>query len=439
MHSAQPHDYAAFMNQISKLLGTGVLFACGACSADRAPAVMCNPTSTGVVVVTATPTTAPVHVVTKEESGAPHNVAQHTGTFNIGDASGVVARRQTSIEDGELVGTAYNGEVTEDVACVFPIAVHYATDPASHRLWVTDDGNAQVLGIPEAALHASGTVSPDVVLGPLTNPGHPAFGPDGTLFLTDQNRVVGYFADTLAAGGNPDPDIVLTGPDIEGPGIPGPSALAFDDDETLWVGNQSGHTLKRFHVADILHSGEPTAWMTFESPSLSAVSAIAIQNGGGIWASNSDGDVFTFSISQFAEHVTDGAYNHVRGYTPLPVVAELAGPAWFVFDQHDNLWVAYSSQNRLVRYEHGEQTQVSGNTPAVQIQLPVDVILESAAFDASGGLWFTSRQGQLGRIAAEDLTGQVDANVSTAINVTGMGYASGLAFDPAPDNVQLAY
>lgn len=414
------------------------MLALSGCSGDSA--TMCNAGTNGVVVVTATPATAPVFVRTADEEGVRGAViATAPGTFSIDDATGVVASRTRTFETGELVGTAYNGVVTPNGACVFPIAVDYAVDPASHRLWIAGSGSANLFGIPEASLHASATVAPDVTLGGLTNPSHPAFGPDGSLYLTDTNRVIAFRPATLAAGGSPDPDVVLTGADLQGVAIPGPSALAFDADGNLWVGNQAGQTVKRFAAADVTHSGEPTATISIESSDLSAVSAIALQSNGDVWIANSDGDIVEFTVSQFAAHVTAPAATRVRGYTPTPVVSELGSASWIVFDENDNLWVAYFAPNLLVRYTPAEQNNAAENTPAVQLRLPVDVLLESAAFDASGALWFTSAQHKVGSIAAANLTGVGDANVTTLLEVTGLGYAEGLAFDPAPDNVVLAF
>ncbi len=397
----------------------------------------CAEVTSTTVTVTAD-TGVPVRVRITESGGSVHDVNTPSETVTATGPEIQAARTRSSIEP-ELVSRAYNPTLSALDACGAELAVDYDFDPASHRIWLTDSGGSQVFGISEMSLHASGTPAADIVLTGFTNPSSPAFGPDGSLWIADANRIHAFRPATLAAGGVQTADVTLSGSAIEGPGVPGPRTVAFDQSGNAWVANVAGNSVSRFDVASLRRSGEPNASIVITGDAIDGPSAIAFDREGNIWIANADGRVVEYLAARLNADITTAPDGELQGQTGPSVVNDLSNPQALAFDADDNLWVAYFSFNIIARYTTAERAMNGPIRPAVQLVLPVDVLLESIAFDDAGGLWFTSAAGKVARLESAALSADGPSSASTILTVASLGYASGIAFNPPSAGLPIAF
>jgi streptogramin lyase len=137
--------------------------------------------------------------------------------------------------------------------------------------------------------------------------------------------------------------------------------------------------------------------------------------------------------------ITTAPDGELQGQTGPSVVNDLSNPQALAFDADDNLWVAYFSFNIIARYTTAERAMNGPIRPAVQLVLPVDVLLESIAFDDAGGLWFTSAAGKVARLESAALSADGPSSASTILTVASLGYASGIAFNPPSAGLPIAF
>lgn len=417
------------------ILATSLLCALAACSNESVDA--CASAGAPTVTVSA-PSAAPVRVRITEQSGTVHEV-DDAGVVMTERAPTILSSRTRTASGTEFVGVAYNPTFYDDSSCGVDLAVGYDLDRASHRLWVTDSGSTAILGIPEASLHASATVAADVSLTGFTNVGAPAFGLDGSLWVKDAGRVHAFAPETLAAGGAEVADIVLSGSSVEGPGVPGPSALAFDSSGNLWISNTAGNSVSRFDANDILRTGEPTASVVISGDAIASPAALAFDRDGNLWIGNADGEVVKYLAARLNANITTAPDVSLQGQTGPVVTNNLGDPQALAFDSDNNLWVGYFGANVVARYTVAERATTGTLRPAVELIMPVDVLLESLAFDDQGGMWLTGAAGTVVRVAPSSLGTDGDATLGTILTVTDLGYASGLAFDPPSASLPIAF
>lgn len=417
------------------VLATSLICALAGCSNESVDA--CASAGAPTVTISA-PAAAPVRVRITEQSGIVHEV-DDAGVVMTERAPTILISRTRTTSASELVGVAYNPTFVDDTSCGVDLAVGYVQDPASHRLWVTDSGGTALLGIPEASLHASATVAADVSLTGFTNVGAPAFGLDGSLWVKDAGRVHAFEPETLAAGGSQVADVVLSGASVEGPGVPGPSALAFDSFGNLWISNTAGNSVSRFDADDIMRSGEPTASVVISGDAIASPAALAFDRDGNLWIANADGEVVEYVAARLTASTTAAPDVSLQGQTGPVVTNNLSDPQALAFDADNNLWVGYFAANIVARYTAAERATSGTLRPAVELVMPVDVLLESLAFDDQDGMWLTGAAGTVVRVAPSALGTDGDATLGTILTVTDLGYASGLAFDPPSGSLPIAF
>ena len=129
----------------------------------------------------------------------------------------------------------------------------------SGDLWVSGDGNAEILEFTADQLGSSGAKTPSVILssnsGSIDQPGEMAFDSKGNLWVANYaNETVVMFAKKdLSASGSPTPKVTLSSSVFDGP-----SGLVFDSGHNLWVSNYNNGDISKFSSKQLKKTGAPT-------------------------------------------------------------------------------------------------------------------------------------------------------------------------------------
>ncbi len=131
---------------------------------------------------------------------------------------------------------------------------------AHKNLWIVDPLNNAVHEISPAQL-AAGTadITPAVTITDGTDLASPAFATfdkAGDLWISSEgnNNIVEFAASQLTTGGTPVPNVIITSPSVHAPG-----QIAFDHTGNLWVANAGNSTVVDFTPTQLASSGTPTA------------------------------------------------------------------------------------------------------------------------------------------------------------------------------------
>ena len=254
----------------------------------------------------------------------------------------------------------------------------------------------------------------------------------------DGNRLLAFASDDLGATGSPTPRVVI-GPGAE---LANPTALAFDADGRLWVGNRGNATVVGFTPDQLAASGNPTPAVTLRddgSGDLDGPDGLAFDAGGQLWVASRFRDLLLAYADpgSLSGDATVSADVRIANDDAAPT---LSAPAGLAFDAEGGLWVANADAAGVVRFD-AASLRVSG-TPRPAVTLASDgadlVAPGGLAFDADGDLWVSNAGGSLTKLAAIDLaTSGTPAPAATLAGLAGMDEGF-LAFSPPPEGLPLA-
>jgi sugar lactone lactonase YvrE len=204
------------------------------------------------------------------------------------------------------------------------------------NLWVANSDNNTVVTFAPGQLESSGSPTPLITLssnsGSLDQPTGLAFG-HGGLWVANRNNntVVAFSTAQRAVSGAPVPAVTL-----QSSALASPFALAFDDlqddfidgdESSLWVSNFSSNTVVKFAANQLRTGGavSPARTLSPVGASLSAPAGLAFDQSYALWVANQSGNtVVRFTLSQL---LSGGAQ------TPEVIVSgvAVAGPASLAF------------------------------------------------------------------------------------------------------------
>jgi ligand-binding sensor domain-containing protein len=331
------------------------------------------------------------------------------------------------------------------------VRVRYDRDPAGSRLYVADAAGRALLGLGSDALAPSmtpattPTVAPAVTLGgTVTQPSAVAFDGQGYLWVADDRRILGFGPDELARGGSPRPRRTVAAVELTAP----VAALAFDAKGALWVGQGGAGQLVGFSAEALARQSSPLVTVRLGGGQLRDVTALAFDSGGNLWVAALHEDaVLLYTAPRLARDSDGPAELRVAGLAEGSG-APLRGPVAMAFDGDDNLWVLYGESQVLARYTVPERATTGAAsrtvTPAVQRSVggamsPQPGQSVGVAFDEAGGLWVPGSNGRLLRLDASELDGTAPSAARRELIPGGLMAARGLAFNPAPSALPLAY
>jgi sugar lactone lactonase YvrE len=164
---------------------------------------------------------------------------------------------------------------------------------SSGNLWVVD---AMIDGVHEIS-HAqlvtatlkggASVITPAVTITStsLASPAFDTFDAEGNLWVTSEgnNNIVEFKANTLSVGGAKTPDVIITSPSVAGPGQP-----QFDAAGNLWVTNALNNTVVKFTPAHLGATGTPIADAIISNNGTSLVTpwGCAFDSLGRLWVFN---------------------------------------------------------------------------------------------------------------------------------------------------------
>jgi sugar lactone lactonase YvrE len=173
-----------------------------------------------------------------------------------------------------------------------------------------------------------------------------------------------------------------------------------------------------------------------------APTGIAFDTGGNLFVGDHDNNrVYRFDATQL------GASTSTPALTLLARTADTGGadirPDLLAFDTSGALWVSDFGANTLSKLAPAAiaGTGTPTATASVVITVGVSALIDSIAFDESGGLWTTYSQGKIARLAPSQLGTSTDAG-SPTIPMTilaspDVGYAGAIAFFAPPSNIPI--
>jgi streptogramin lyase len=161
------------------------------------------------------------------------------------------------------------------------------------NLWVTNFFTNTLLKYSPDQLLADGSPTPAVTIstnaaGSLDGPNGTAFDAEGNLWISNRNAntLVQYSPDQLTTTGTPEPAATIS-TDVAN-SLDGPTGLAFDADENLWVANFNSSTLVRYTSDQLAVTGTPTPAIVISAStsSLDTPVGLALDNSGSLWVTN---------------------------------------------------------------------------------------------------------------------------------------------------------
>lgn len=341
-----------------------------------------------------------------------------------------------------IVRTAYAATITPSSFCVgkdqkVDVTVTYAPIPSSNKLWTTGNATAgQVLGFASSTLASTSTQSATVAVKSPAG-GSLAFDAEGNLWtlnatVTDA-PIQRYAASTLGTSGDKTPDRSLT---VDAGCVPGLTALAFSPTGELYVSSACGKKISRLPATGIAASGTPTPDLTLTG--LGAPEGLAFDKAGNLWVADSGNK--TIARFDAARLQTPSADPPNLVVTAKTATAGDLPPNYLAFAPNGDLWASSFGGNVLYRLTSADQAGAGTKemTPAIQLTLPVDALIEGLAFDESGSLWVTLSTGKFGRISPAQLATSTTAGAPTIpeviITSADIGNAQTLAFYPPPSS-----
>jgi streptogramin lyase len=325
------------------------------------------------------------------------------------------------------------------------VTITYAEIASSNKLWATNANNpsGELLGFASSTLGATGSPAASVAT---KGPGSKAiaFDKNGNMWslggTTTDAGLARFAASSLGASGTSAPDRKLS-PKLSGC-VPALSAIAFDPSGALWATSSCDDRVLRIGPSD-LDTAEreyTPAASDFTTSTLDGPRAVAFDREGNMWVSDNT------SLHRFAAASLAADQPHTSSFA-ITLKNGSGGdlpPDALAFDGDGNLWVTSFGGNLILKLTPADLA-VSGSakdvTPSVSITVGVTALLESLAFDESGGLWLTYSQGKIARLAPAQLGTSTTAGAPTlperVITSADIGYAGGMAFFPAPDRTPL--
>jgi DNA-binding beta-propeller fold protein YncE len=300
---------------------------------------------------------------------------------------------------------------------------------AGGRLWVADTWNHRVLRFDNAAAKPDSAPADGLLGNRSFSSSMPLFGPDALnnpggvavdpatrkVFVADtlNNRVLRFASRQELTNGTA-PEGVLGQPDFEGfspslgaQGMSIPAALELDADGRLWVADTGNNRVLRFDNAVSKPNGAPAEGVlgqpTFtdraeltSAERMKAPRGLAIDSSGRLWVADGDNNrVLRFDNAAAKPNgaPADGLLGQrlFDGRSFGSGLSEMNSPSGLAVDDGGRLWVADSSNNRVLRFD-GAAAKPGGAL-------------------ANGWLGVTYRYGELPKPSMQGMNGPSDVAV----------------------------
>jgi streptogramin lyase len=352
-----------------------------------------------------------------------------------------------------IVRTVYEPTVSSSEFCLEgtktqTVTIAYTEVGSSNKLWAANSTvDAQLVAYAGADLAATGTPGAKVKTKGASGQGAHAgkavaFDKDGNLWgigaTTADAPLLRFTAADLGASGDKTPDRKIN-PQLS-TCSPGFTSLAFDPSGALWTTSTCSNQILRVSSDTLSSSKDYTPVADDIVTGVEEPHALAFDKDGNLWVSGKTA-IHRFSAASLAPgqpHTSDFAISaKAENDAALP-------PDALAFDKDGNLWVVNFGGNAIYKLTPADLTPAGATkevVPSISITVSVSALLESLAFDESGGLWLTYVSGQIARLGADQLGTSTGPGAPTApatiLTSADLGSASALALFPAPANLPL--
>jgi len=303
-------------------------------------------------------------------------------------------------------------------------------------LWTASGEPAEILRLGPLQLHGTGKLAPAATIT-TTNAGRStltsmAFSQHGTLWLAsvDDSLLLAFAPTSLETSGNKTASNVIAS--FAG-SLRGPSGIAFDGLDGLWVANHDAGTLVRYDHEQLATGGHPAPAITVSG--LSHPTALAFDEAGALWVTdNEDNTISRYDVGQLM----------VTGLSAPTVVVTamsdcLSAPAGIAFDAAGNLWIANLGCANVIAFSKSQLALAGALRPSVILSshesAPINPV--GLAFDDDGDLWVLGATGALMEFARTNLGTSGAPNPRSRLEVSGHNLFWGLAFWPTPRDLPL--
>lgn len=417
-------------------------------------AAACSNEGTGSITIVVTG--LPDGVAPKGKITGPTGTSTDvTGAATLADqpAGTYTATAEAVAKPDPIVRTLYEPKVSSESFCLEgtqtqTVTIAYSEIASSNKLWATNgNANGQLLAFAGADLGATGSPAAKVATKGASGQGAHAgkavaFDKDGNLWslgaTTADAPLLRFAAADLGASGDKTPDRKID-PQLSGCS-PGLTALAFAPDGALWTTETCGDRILRLSPETLEASKEYTPAAEDFATGAHNPRGIAFDTTGNMWVSDATSIQLypAASLAPGQPHVPSFKIN-VKSATD----AELP-PDALAFDKDGNLWGTSFGSNTLFKLTPADLAPAGESktvVPTISIAIEVTAILESLAFDESGGLWLTYSQGKIARLDPTQLGTSTLPGAPTIpmtiVTSADIGSAGGMAFFPAPAGLPL--
>lgn len=408
----------------------------------------CSTEGTGSieVVVTGLPAGIAGKVKVLGPAGAATEASAST-TLTERPAGAYTASAERVAKADPIVRALYEPKVDASSFCLAghetrTVRVAYSEVASSNKLWSTN-ANAkasQLLAFAGADLATTGTPDAKVAMKGIVGAGggkSVAFDRDGNLWTlgatTTDAPLLRFSAAELGASGDKTPDRKVE-PRLSGCS-PALTSIAFDPSGALWATESCADRVLRVSPEALSASSEYAPAATDFATGCKAPRGIAFDKDGHMWISDET------RLRRYPAASLRPGQPHTPDFeleVKTPSDAALP-PDALAFDAEGNLWATSFGANVIYKLTPPELAPVGATkqvVPSVAITVSVGALLESLAFDETGGLWLTFSQGKLARLAPAQLGVSSGSGAPTTpetiITSAAIGYAGALAFFPAP-------
>ncbi len=400
------------------------------------PSSECAADTSGLVVIITPPTGIAGEVTVTGPNGYSQILASSDTLPGLAIGSYTFAAKRVKTS-GTIVGKAYYGKLSKSAVTLAScerqtVTVTYTQEPGSEKLWVAADSKLQAFAATNLA--ASGSPAPAVSLKAPPSPGAITFDAKGNLWFTNAEGVYMYAMEDLGTS-TADYKVKLSGSGVMGNGIPGASALAFDDDGSLWVGQKADQKLVKFTSAQIASTGTPTPSVSITTANIGGVESMALDADGNLFVAGDD--VLRFNKARLASSFSGAADAKIVRKSGPPVIGVYTAPNALAFAGNGTLWTAFFNGGNLIPLDKGLQAASDTLTPGIVLNASVLSLVEGLAIDEAGALWMPGSQGKILSIAASTLGTSGDISAAVILSSASVTYAGSLAFNPAPESLPL--
>ncbi len=379
------------------LLGISITVLFYSCSSGNNPVNNSGTTAqTGKIsIVISSPISIP-QVIIKGE-GKTYNISNNDTLKNIkpGKYILVVHRFDISPSGGELVGKVYGDlnpvrQFQVEAGKTVSLNIQYVEQPASGKLWVSDDNGSRLLAFDKSVLTSPGAPIPKVKIQfNFVDLKSIAFDKMGDLWVAgfSKNKIFAFTPAQLTGSNSANPAVTILNNSIDGPW-----GLAFDNQGNLWISNWFSGTIISYKADSLLTFLSETGTISntpdiiITSSKLQLPEYMTFDAEGNLWVAGQNVAISKSQIVKFSS----GSLSSSGDVIPSIVITEsnqstLVNVSGLAFDNKGNLWG--TDGNSFFRFSANQLTSSGATVPQFYRGVPAPALLTGLAFDSQANLW----------------------------------------------------